>query len=88
MSKADLEWLSVWGVYIFGAIYTAGVFIAGILTGAEFAWKTALFSAGIGYLAQYSVYLTLIGRLPHRVSNALLLTSIVSGAAAGISLLF
>lgn len=88
MNKADVEYLAAWGVYIWGTIYTAAVFLAGILTASDLAWKGALISAGFAYLAQYAVYLALVGKVRHRTSNALVLFSIVSGAVAGLSLLF
>ena len=73
------------GALVNSALYLACVFIAGLVTAHQIAWKFALITMGVTYLSHYA---QLIPRVPRQVSVALVGISIVLGLAAGLSLLF
>lgn len=83
----------MWGVLLNSAIYLAGCFTAGIVTGNPWSWKLALAAAGVTYLGyNFQVMETLTADISRRaqlfkVRFGLVIGSIVLGAAAGLTLL-
>lgn len=77
--------LLVIGIYINASLYLAGVFIAGFITHNSLSWELALTTAGLSYVA----YALQVGapKLRH-LSAIIVLTTVVTGAVAGLSLLW
>jgi len=79
------------GVYLWGAMYTAGVFTAALATGDHFALVAALVSAGCAYAAQFAGALVYDQYNPIMqawyANVAFTFVSVAAGLAAGISIL-
>lgn len=75
------------GAFLYASIYLAGCFASGLFFGVPLAWKAALASAGLGYLAQLAEANRLAGALPEKPVLALMIASALAGLAAGLSLL-
>lgn len=78
----DQRFLAI-GIYINSALYLTGVFVAGLVTNNPSAWKSALFSAGIAYLAYYAQ----VAKLPIFINGILTGITLGSGSIAGVFLL-
>lgn len=82
--------LMVIGVYIWGALYTAGIFVAALSFGSHVALYLALVSAGAAYIAQFAGVWAME---PHPVEQAWYVNgaatavSVLAGVAAGVSLI-
>lgn len=72
------------GVLINSALYLTGCFVAGVFFMQPVAWKFALITAAVAYLA-YTAQET--PEMP-KIASGLVLLSIVTGSIAGLSLLF
>jgi hypothetical protein len=72
------------GLFVNGALYLAGCFVAGIVAGNPWAWRLALAAAGVTYLCYLA---QTVPNAPHAILVFLLLLSIALGATAGLSLL-
>lgn len=82
--------LMIIGVYLWGALYTAGVFVAALSLGNHTAMFLALLSAGSAYLAQFSAALAYDQTPLHgawQINAGATVISICSGVAAGFALL-
>ncbi len=81
------------GVLLNSALYLTGCFTAGLLVQNPFAWRLALAAAGVtylGYVAQNIVEgcrFGLVTEAWNRAVKALVIVSMVLGAAAGLVLL-
>lgn len=76
------------GVYIWGAMYTAGVFVASLEWGNRTAALLAIASAGIAYLCQFVGAIAQDGvTAAHKASLALCALSVLLGLAAGVALI-
>lgn len=77
--------LLVIGAYINSALYCAGVFVAAIVTGNPFAWRLAIGTAGLNFLAYFAQL------WPQRCQPWILILmvglTIVVGICAGVALL-
>lgn len=86
-----MQALMIVGVYIWGALYTAGVFVAALSLGNHAAMYLALVSAGAAYAAQFAGALVFDQQNPIMVAwyvnVACTMGSVVAGAAAGLSLI-
>ena len=73
------------GVYLNAALYLTMVFVAGLVTKNDLAWKLAAVSAGLCYFA----YVIQIVFPEHRhFANSVVATSIIAGIVAGGALLW
>ena len=86
-----MQALMIIGVYVWGALYTAGVFVAALYSGNHVALYLALWSAGAAYAAQFAGALacdeaSTIRQEAWYANLALTAVAVLSGAAAGISL--
>lgn len=79
----DQRFLAI-GCYINSALYLAGCFIAGIVYGHPYAWKLAVVTYGICFLG----YLSQVSEFRAYVSFFLVVTSILTGIASGLTLLW
>lgn len=81
------------GVQINSALYLAGCFVAGLVTGNGWAWRFALAAAGVTYLSYLAQWedarreATSFATSLWTISRGLVLLSIALGAAAGLRLL-
>lgn len=77
------------GVLVNSALYLTLVFVAGLFFGVPFAWKSAVATAGVVYLAYFAqeAAITSQSKVIRCVAVALVLLSIALGAGAGIALL-
>jgi uncharacterized membrane protein (DUF485 family) len=75
--------LLVIGLYINSALYLSGVYWAGLIYHNNFAWKMALASAGMSYVA----YLLQLALAPRWLLIAAVTASISVGTIAGTALL-
>lgn len=86
-----MQALMIVGVYIWGALYTAGVFVAALSLGNHAAMYLALASAGAAYAAQFAGALVFDQHNPIMpawyVNVACTVVAVIAGAAAGISLI-
>lgn len=85
-----MQSIMIIGVYMWGAMYTAGVFVAALSLGNHATLYLALVSAGFAYLAQFAgAYAT--GDTPSLTAwkANVVLTCIAAGAgiAAGVTLI-
>lgn len=78
-----IQRLLIIGILVNSALYNAGCIIAGLITESPYAWKLALVSVGICYLT----YLAQLAEFPRRISNVLVILSIITGVGAGLALL-
>jgi hypothetical protein len=67
------------------ALYITGCFVAGIVTNNPAAWKLALFTAALCYLAPMAQ--TFPGKAAETTAYGLIVMSVLAGAAAGWFLL-
>lgn len=73
------------GSYINSALYCAGVFVAGMVTGNALAWRLALVTAGLNFIAYF---LQICARyVPLWAQLASVGVTIIVGIAAGVALL-
>lgn len=79
----ETQRILAWGAYINGALYLAGVFVAGLVTQHPPAWKGAVAAAGISFMS-YTFQLSEVPRLMQLMAVG---ASIGMGAAAGVLLL-
>lgn len=75
--------ITVLGIYINGALYLAGAIAAGLVLGNAWAWKPALASAGVSFIAYAFQYLG-----NHRAGVRFALASQGLAVFAGLALLF
>ena len=78
------------GAYINSALYCAGVFVAGLLTGNPLAWRLALVTAGANFLcyfAQMGCYCLLRAQARAFAVASLSALTIFIGLCAGVALL-
>lgn len=75
------------GAFVFGALYLVGCFTVGLFLNVGWAWKLALASAGVAYLAQLAEASRHAGQSSLTVVYTLMAASIVAAALSGISLL-
>jgi hypothetical protein len=71
------------GAIVNGALYLAGVFVAGLLTGHPLAWKAALAAAGASFVG-YSLQIADAPRIACAIAVGL---SIFLGVVAGVLVL-
>lgn len=85
-----MQTIMIVGVYIWGAMYTAGVFVAALAFGNHNAVFLAILSAGAAYAAQFAGALAFDPNGPIKAAwyANLVATAVavISGAAAGIVL--
>ena len=86
-----MQALMIIGVYIWGAMYTAGVFVAALWLGNHTALYLALVSAGAAYVAQLTGAIACDPQSPspeaRYVNIAFVVASIAAGVIAGLSLI-
>lgn len=75
------------GAFVYAAVYLGGCVVVGLMLGNAYAWKLALLSAGAAYIAQLCEAMRHAGMVGLRSVYFLMAASILSGAAAGLSLL-
>lgn len=78
------------GVYLWGALYTTGIFVAGLMFGNHAALYLALVSAGAAYLAQFAGALVFNDPPISQAwaANAgFTLVAILAGIGAGVALI-
>ncbi len=79
----DQKFLAI-GIYLNSSLYYAGVFIAGMVTGNQVAWKLALTGVGICYF----LYVSQVLGSSRWTQLTLMWLSVVLGIAGGLALLF
>lgn len=86
-----MQALMIVGVYIWGALYTAGVFVAALSLGNHAAMYLALVSAGAAYAAQFAgaiVYDQYNPIMKAWYANvAFTFIAVIAGIAAGVSVI-
>lgn len=79
------------GVYVWGALYTTGVFVASLYLGNHAALYLALLSAGAAYAAQFAAALVYDQHNPIMqawyANLAFTAIAVLSGVAAGLTLI-
>ena len=76
------------GVYLYGALYIAGVFAAGLVLGRHGAMYLSLATAGFAYLSQICAYASDWGNDDAEQAHGLLwLVTLGFGVASGFTLL-
>lgn len=77
------------GVLVNSALYLSLVFVAGLFFGVPLAWKGAVATAGVVYLAYFAQEAAIMrqSKVIWHAAVALVLLSIALGAGAGIALL-
>jgi len=80
----DPKTLAAIGLFVSSAAYLGGCVAAGLVVGNPLAWKLALLGAGLSYFTYAS---QLVPSNPP-TQHILMWLSIVTGAAAGVVLLF
>jgi hypothetical protein len=78
----DQKFLAI-GIYLNGALYFCGVFIAGLWTHNDIVWKLAL--AGVGFT--YLLYAGQMMGAPPVANKVTMWLSLTAGAMAGVMLL-
>lgn len=79
----DQRFLAI-GIYVNSALFLSGVFVAGLVTGRETAWKLALVAAGLTYVS----YLVQVAEIERAAQIVVVLASIIAAVAAGLALFF
>lgn len=79
----DQKFLAL-GIYINSALFIIGVFVAGLVLNVPLAWKGAILTAGISYLA-YVAQVTMASYFT--VSVLLVVASVVSGILSAATLI-
>jgi hypothetical protein len=86
-----MQALMIIGVYIWGALYTAGVFVAALSLGNHIALYLSLVSAGAAYVAQFAGAIACDPQNPSRefgyVNSAFTAVSAAVGVIAGLCLI-
>lgn len=75
------------GVYLYGALYLVGVFVAGLAYGNRAAVFLSISAAGVVYLAQVAGFANAAGAVKSKFVTASYILAVLTCAIAGLSLL-
>lgn len=76
------------GVYLYGALYLVGVFVAGVVYGHQGAAYLAIVTSGLTYISQTLGSLAAAGFVSPAVANTATIIAALSGVIAGMALLW
>lgn len=84
---SDLQKFLMFAALLSSALYLTGVFVAGLATSNGLAWKLALVSEGMCFIAYVCQYLWALHPIYAAVASTAVACSVFAGAAAGMALL-